>query len=92
VFVLRYKRESEFLAVILDGISVAHVRLAASFLEPGTFLEGRRLDEVSAARLPQWAVGRVLTQWELAALAAGKKKRPAPSVARRGRSLPSSPK
>jgi hypothetical protein len=42
------------------------------------------------ARLPQWAVGRVLTQSELAALVTGEKKPLAPSVPRRGRSLPSS--
>src|ERR1700736_190655 len=57
VFVLRYKRDGEFRVVILDGISVAHARMAAAFLEPGWFIEGRKIDEASAARLPRWAVG-----------------------------------
>jgi hypothetical protein len=50
--------------------------MAAAFLEPGRFIEGRKIDEASAARLPRWAVGQVLRQPELAALAAGKKNRP----------------
>ena len=83
MFVLRYKRDGQFRVVILDGISVAHARMAASFLEPGRFIEGRRIDP-SAIRLPQQAVGRVLTPADLALLAADRKKPPAPSVRRRG--------
>jgi hypothetical protein len=84
MFVLRYKRDGEFRVVILDGISVAHARMAASFLEPGRFVDGRPIDKGKAARLPSWVVGRVLTQRELTAMAAGKKKPPASSVRRRG--------
>jgi hypothetical protein len=84
VFVLRYKRDGEFRVVILKGISVAHARMMASFLEPGKFIDGRPLDGATAVRLPAQAVGRVLKPSDLADLAAGKKKPPAPSVRRRG--------
>jgi len=79
VFLLRYRREGEVRVVILEGISVAHARMAAAW----TFLHGRRVNCASAARVPQGAMGRVLTDGELAALAADKKKPPAPSVRRR---------
>ncbi len=83
VFVLRYKREGEFRVVILDAISVAHARMTAAWLEPGTFIDGRSIDEATAARLSPRLVGRVLTRRELTTLAAGKKKPPAPKVRRR---------
>jgi hypothetical protein len=83
VFVLRYKRDGEFRVVILDGISVAHARMRASFLEPGRFIDGRPLDRATAARLPPKVVGRVLTSAHLAAAGTGKKP-PAASVRRRG--------
>jgi hypothetical protein len=83
VFLLRYRRDGQVCVVILEGISVAHARMAAAWLEPGTFLDGRRVNRTSAARVPSWAVGRVLTAGELAALVADKKKPPAPSVRRR---------
>ena len=83
VFMLRYKRGDETRVVIIDGMSVAHARMMAAFLNPGTFVEGRKIDRASAARLPRWAVGLVLTQRELASLAAAKKKPPALSVRRR---------
>jgi hypothetical protein len=84
MFLLRYKRDGEVRVVILDGISVAHARMKAAFLEPGTFVDGRRVDRATAARLPRWAVGRVLTLGDLASIARDKKKPPAPSVRRRG--------
>jgi hypothetical protein len=83
VFLLRYRRDGAVRVVILEGISVAHARMAAAWLEPGTFLEGRRVNCASAARVPQWAIGRVVTAGELAAIVADKKKPPAPSVRRR---------
>ena len=81
---MRYRRDGAVRVVILDGISVAHARMAAAWLEPGTFLDGRQVNRASAARVPAWAVGRVLTAKELASLVAGRKKPPAPSVRRRG--------
>jgi hypothetical protein len=80
VFLLRYRREGEVRVVILNGISVAHARMAAAWLEPGTFLDGRQVNRASAARVPRWAVGRVLTARELAAIVYAEKKPPAPSL------------
>jgi hypothetical protein len=63
--------------------------MAAAWLEPGTFLDGRQVNGASAARVPQWPMGRMLTAGELAALVADKKKPPAPSVRRRRAGAPS---
>ena len=70
-------------AVIPNGISVAHTRMTAAWLEPGTYLDGRQVNRALAARAPQWAMGRVLTAGGLVALVPDKKKPPVPSVGRR---------
>lgn len=85
MFVLHYKRDGEVRVVIRDGFSVAHARMMASFLEPGRFVDGRAIDKASAARLPRWVLGRVLTAADLASVAVGKKEPPATSVPRRRR-------
>jgi hypothetical protein len=84
VYLLRYKRDGEVRVVILDALSVAHARMAASFLEPGRFVDGHPVNRASVVRLPPWAVGRVLTLGDLESVASGKKKPPARSVRRRG--------
>ena len=70
------------MVVIANAFSVAHARIVAAGLEPGTFIDGRRVDEAAVARLPPEAVGRVLTLADLAALA-GRKKPPTPPCERR---------
>ena len=91
MYLLRYRRDGEVrVVVIANAFSVAHARIVAAGLEPGTFVDGRRVDEAVVARLSPEAVGRVLTLPDLAALAGGKKPR-APNVRRRGRSLPNYP-
>ena len=68
------------MVVIANAYSVAHARMIAARLEPGTFVDGHRVTRASVERLPTWAVGAVLTPAELTALVDGKKKPPAPSV------------
>jgi hypothetical protein len=85
VYWLRYVRDGEPRVVILDGWSVAHARMCAAGLEPGVFVAGYRIDRVTAARLPESAVGRVLKRPEALVLLVPKKP-PASSVARRSRS------
>jgi hypothetical protein len=68
--------------VIQDGGRVAHARMRAAGLEPGDYVSGRRIDRVTAAHLPEGAVGRVLTRQEALALLVPKKPA-APSLARR---------
>ena len=57
------------LVVIADAYSVAHARMVAAGLEPGTFVDGHRVSRASVARLPVDVVGRVLTLTDLIALA-----------------------
>jgi hypothetical protein len=78
MYLLRYKREGEWrVVVITNAYSVAHARMAAAGLEPGTFVNGHRVTRASVAGLPPDAVGRVLTLADLTALVEGKKKPPA---------------
>jgi hypothetical protein len=84
VFLLRYQRDGEPRVVLIaHAYSVAHARMLAAGLEPGTYVDGRPLDQAAVKRLPAWAVGRVLTVKDPATVAGGKKQ-PAPSVRRRG--------
>jgi hypothetical protein len=77
VYLLHYKRNGEWrLVVIANAYSVAHARMIAAGLEPGTFVDGQPVSQASVARLPPDAVGRVLTLAELTALAAREKKPP----------------
>jgi hypothetical protein len=73
MYLLRYKRDGEWRVVIVDGYSIAHVRMVAAGLEPGRFVDGQPVSRVSVARLPPWAVGRVLTLKQLEAVARRKK-------------------
>jgi hypothetical protein len=83
VYLLRYKRDGEWrVVVIASAYSVAHARMIAAGLEPGTFVDGRPVSRASVERLPPDAVGRVLTLADLMTLAEGKKKPPAPSARR----------
>jgi len=85
VYLLRYKRDGEWrLVVIASAYSVAHARMIAAGLEPGTFVDGHPARRASVERLPPDAVGRVLTLADLASMVEGKKKPPAPSVRRPG--------
>jgi hypothetical protein len=84
VYWLRYVRDGEPRVVILDGWSVAHTRMLAAGLEPGVFVTGYRIDRVTAPRLPENVVGRVLTRQEAMVLLVPKKP-PASSVTRRFR-------
>jgi len=84
MYLLRYKRDGDWrVAVIAEAYSVAHARMVAAGLEPGTFVDGHRVSRASVERLPPGAVGRVLTLADLIALVEGKKKPPARSVWRR---------
>jgi hypothetical protein len=88
MYLLRYKRDGDWRVVVIsDAYSVAHARMIAAGLEPGRFVDGRRVSRASAERLPPDAVGRVLTLTDLKAMVVGKKKPPAPSV-RRARGPP----
>jgi hypothetical protein len=81
VYLLRYKRDGSWrFVVIASAYSVAHARMIAAALEPGTFIDGHRVSRASVARLPTWAMGAVLTLADLTALVEGKKKPPAPLV------------
>ena len=85
MYLLRYKRDGEWrLVVIAEAYSVAHARMVAAGLAAGRFVDGRRVSQASAARLPPEAVGRALTLGELTAFTEGEKKPPAPSVRRSG--------
>jgi hypothetical protein len=85
MYLLRYKRDGEWrVVVIADAYGVAHARMIAAGLEPGRFVDGRRVSRASVERLPPDAVGRVLTLADLTTLAEGKKKPRAPNVRRRG--------
>jgi hypothetical protein len=75
MYLLHYKRDGEWRVVIVDAYSIAHARMVAAGLEPGRFVDGQRVNRASVARLPPWAVGRVLTLKQLEAVA-GKKKSP----------------
>jgi hypothetical protein len=80
---LRYKRDGEWrMVVIADAYSVAHARMVAAGLGPGRFVDGHRVSRASVERLLPDAVGRVLSVADLMAMAAGKKKPPAPSMRR----------
>jgi hypothetical protein len=79
MYLLRYQRDGDLrVVVIANAYSVAHARLLAAGLEPGTYVDGQKVSKASVARLPAWAVGRVLTVNRLTALA-NRKKRPTPS-------------
>jgi hypothetical protein len=81
MYLLRYKRDGAWrMVVIADAYSVAHARMVAAGLGPGRFVDGHRISRASVERLLPDAVGRVLTLADLMAMAAGKKKSPAPFV------------
>jgi hypothetical protein len=62
MYLLRYMREGEWrVVVIADAYSVAHARMLAAGLEPGTFVNGHAVSRASVERLPPDAVGRVLS-------------------------------
>ena len=70
MYMLRYRRDGELrMVVIANAYSVAHARMVAAGLEPGTFVDGHRVSRASVARLPVDVVGRVLTLTDLIALA-----------------------
>jgi len=81
MYLLRYERNGEWrVVVIADAYSVAHARMVAAALEPGTFVNGHQVTRASVAGLPPDAFGRVLTLADLMVLAKDKKKPPARSV------------
>jgi len=81
MYLLRYMREGEWrVVVIADAYSVAHARMVAAVLDPGTFVNGHAVSRASVERLPPDAVGRVLTVADLVAMIDGKKKPAARSV------------
>jgi hypothetical protein len=44
MYLLRYKRDGEWrMVVIANAYSVAHARMVAAGLEPGRFVDGRRV-------------------------------------------------
>jgi len=90
MYMLRYRRDGELrMVVIADAYSVAHARMVAAGLEPGTFVDGHRVSRASVARLPVDVVGRVLTLADLIALVEktiGPVQRLAAGAARLGRS------
>jgi hypothetical protein len=89
MYLLRYRREGEWRVVIIaNAYSVAHARILAAGLEPGTFVNGHQVSRESVAALPRDGVGRVLTLANLTALVDGKKKPRARSVWRRPRWVP----
>jgi len=70
MYMLRYRRDGELrMVVIADAYSLAHARMVAAGLEPGTFIDGHRVTRASVARLPVDVVGRVLTLTDLITLA-----------------------
>jgi hypothetical protein len=81
MYLLRYRREAEWrVVVIADAYSVAHARMVAAGLEPGTFVNGHAVSRASVEGLPAHAVGRLLTLADLVAMVDGTKKPPARSV------------
>jgi hypothetical protein len=83
VYLLRYKRDGQWrVVVIADACGVAHARIMAAGLEPGTFVDGYKVKRASVERLQVEIVGKVFTLAELTALVNGEKKPPAPSVRR----------
>jgi hypothetical protein len=74
MFVLRYQwNGAPRVVLIADAYSVAHARLLAAGLEPGTYVDGQRVSSATVARLPAWAVGRVLTVQQVAKMVRKKK-------------------
>jgi len=81
MYLLRYRREAEWrVVVIADAYSVAHARMIAAGLDPGTFVNGHAVSRASVKRLPADAVGRVLSLADLVAMIDGEKKPAARSV------------
>ena len=86
MYLLRYMRKGEWrVVVIADAYSVAHARMIAAGLDPGTFVNGHAVSRASIESLPADALGRVLPLADLVAIIDGKKKPPARSVWRRWR-------
>jgi len=81
MYLLRYRRDGEWrLVLVANAYSVAHARMIAAGLEPGTFVNGHAVSRASVERLPADVVGRVLALADLAAMIDGKKKQRARSV------------
>jgi len=58
MYLLRYRREAEWrVVVIADAYPVAHARMLAAGLEPGTFVNGHAVIRASIEMLPADAVG-----------------------------------